>query len=366
MTDADLRTLRLALAVSPTVPHPSACRLAAEAARWCAARAGACDELAGEFGVPRPHLAAALALRRTAPAVAARAEADARHLGLRLATRGDADYPLAFNDLDLPPPALWIRGSLAQLPAVAIVGARRASLYGLEMAGWLAAGAAAEGAVVVSGFAVGVDAAAHEGALAAPRGGTVAVLGCGTSIDYPRGHRGLGERIARHGALVSEFPPDCEPRPWQFPVRNRLIAALARAVAVIEAAPRSGSLVTARLALDLGRELLAVPGRICDELALGPNALIADGATPALSPGDLLDAIGLARPAAGTAAPSAEPPGLAGAARDLWRAAADRPSTAEELAIAVGLPIARALTLLLELELAARLRRHPDGRYAPV
>ncbi len=365
MTDSDLRTLRLALAVSPTVPHPSACRLAAEAARWCATDGRAGDELAGELGVPRPHLAAALALRRVAASVAARAEAEARPLGLRLATRGDADYPAAFGDLDLPPPALWIRGSLPELPAVGIVGARRASRYGLEMAGWLAAGAAAAGAVVVSGFAVGVDAAAHEGALAAPRGGTVAVLGCGTSIDYPRGHRGLGERIARGGALVSEFPPDCEPRPWQFPVRNRLIAALARAVVVIEAAPRSGSLVTARLALDLGRELLAVPGRLCDELALGPNALIADGATPVLSPGDLLDAIGVARPDAPTAAPAAEPPGLAGAARELWRAAADRPSTAEELASAAGVPIARALALLLELELTARLRRQPDGRYAP-
>ena len=362
----DQRALLIALAGSVAVPHPSACRLGGELARWADAPSGrAAASLAVELGVPRPALAAALALRRQAPAFAAQAERRAGRLGARLVARGEDGYPPQFGALELPPPAIWIAGELPDRPAVAIVGARHASRYGLEMAAWLARGTAEAGALVVSGFAVGVDAAAHRGALAADGGRTVAVLGCGLDFDYPRGHRALGERIAAAGARLSEFPPGCEPRPWQFPVRNRLIAALARAVVVVEAAPRSGSLVTARLALDLGRDLLAVPGRVTDELALGPNALLADGAAPALAPGDVAAALGLAGDREPRPVPSAEPAGLAPAARALWRAAAGGAASAEELAAAAGLAIDRALAALLELELAGHLRRSPDARYAP-
>lgn len=366
MDDPELRALRLALAVSAAVPHPSACRLALEAPRWWDATVPRARDLAIELGLPPTHLTTALGLRRRARRLADAAVHDAATRGLHLLTRGDPGFPAAFADLDLPPPAIWIRGELPVRPAVAIVGARRASRYGLEIASWLAAGAAAGGALVVSGFALGVDAAAHAGALSSPGGVTVAVLGCGTAIDYPRGHRSLGERIAGAGGLLTEFPPDCEPRPWQFPVRNRLIAALARAVVVVEAAPRSGSLVTARLALELGRDLLAVPGRVTDELALGPNALLADGAAPALTPGDLLGALGLERSTGADELPIQEPAGLTGLARTLWRAAADRPATAEELAATGGETVARTLAVLLDLELAGHLRRQPDGRYAPV
>ena len=152
-------------------------------------------------------------------------------------------------------------------------------------------------------------------------------------------------------------------------MRNRLIAALARAVVVVEAAPKSGSLVTARLALELGRELLAVPGRLTDELALGPNALLADGAAPALVPADLLDAIGLERAPAGSTrgpAPGGPPPGLDADGRALWTAAADEARAAEALAAAAGLAIERALVALLSLELGGHLRRFPDGRYGPL
>jgi DNA processing protein len=214
---------------------------------------------------------------------------------------------------------------------------------------------------VVSGFAVGVDAAAHAGAL--ERGATVAVLGCGHDVDYPAGHRELGARIARSGARVSEFPPGTSPSPWQFPVRNRLIAALGRACVVVEAAPRSGSLVTARLALELGREVLAVPGRVVDELALGVNALLADGARPVLDPRDVLEAIGMRAPAA---QPAPEPRGLAADPLALWRAALAEPAACERLAERAGLPVARALVAALELELTGLVRRRPDGAYEAV
>jgi len=365
MSAPDPRALRIALATSHEVALPAACRLSAVLEHWAGERAGAeSSGLAAALGVPRPALAAALALRAGASATAARAEARAARLGARLLTAGEEGFPADFAALDLPPPALWIAGRVPERPAVALVGARRASPYGLEMASWLACGAAQAGVTVVSGFAVGVDAAAHRGALDAADGRTVAVLGCGLDIDYPRGHRSLGELVRERGALVTEFAPGRAPRPWQFPVRNRLIAALARAVVVVEAAPRSGSLVTARLALELGRDLLAVPGRVTDELALGPNALLADGATPALTPADLAAAVGLAVAGPGRPAPRPEPPGLAPEARALWRAAGD-PAGADALAAAAGMTVDRALAALLELEIAGHLRRLPDGRYVP-
>lgn len=368
MPEPEVRALLIALAASPAVGHPSACRLARELERWVGALSGArAAPLAAELGVPAEALAAALALRSGAARLAARAERAAAGLGARLVACGEDGYPAAFAALDLPPPALWIAGEVGAAPAVAIVGARRASPYGLEMAAWLARGAAEAGALVVSGFAIGVDEAAHRGALAAAGGRTVAVLGCGLDIDYPRGQRALGERIAAAGARLTEFPPGSEPRPWQFPVRNRLIAALARAVVVVEAAPHSGSLVTARLALDLGRDLLAVPGRVTDELALGPNALLADGAAPALSPGDLAAALGLERPEERRGeGPGRAPAGLAGGALALWTAAADGPAPADQLAARAGLAVDRALALALELELGGRLRRGADGRYEAV
>jgi DNA processing protein len=255
-----------------------------------------------------------------------------------------------------------VQGGLPDAPAVAVVGARKASDYGLEIAGWLGRELAAAGVTVVSGFAAGIDAAAHRGAL--ETGATVAVLGCGLDFDYPRGQLELAARIvAGGGARLTEFPVGREPATWHFPVRNRLIAALARACVVVEAAPRSGSLVTARLALELGREVLAVPGRVTDELALGTNALIADGARPALDPRDVLEAIGL-EPVPGARA--REPRGLAAEALALWRAARESPGACDRLAERAGLAVERALVAALELELAGHLRRRADGVYEAV
>jgi DNA processing protein len=352
--------LLLALNVAPGIPRAAACRLAARPELWLGEPCP--TSAAGELGVPASVLAAARALARAASGPA-RAERDAlRSAGATIWTLADPEYPERLRALELPPPALYVRGAPVDGPAVAIVGARRASPYGLEVAGWLARELAAAGVAVVSGFAVGVDAAAHQGALAAPGGRTLAVLGCGLDIDYPRGQRGLAAAIAGAGAVVSEFPLGRLPARWQFPVRNRLIAALADACVVVEAAPRSGSLVTARLALELGRSVLAVPGRVTDELALGVNALLADGARPALDPRDVLEELGLA--AAEPARASDEPPpGLGNDARALWLAARAAPAPAEALAARCALPVDRVLVLLLELELAARLRRAPSGAY---
>jgi DNA processing protein len=356
------RALLIAINASSALPRGAACRLATHLASRPAASCSAQD--AGALRLPVELLAAVAALRGRARELAAAEQRRAEALGARIVTLSDPEYIEAFRMLELPPPAIYVQGELPDGPAVALVGARRASRYGLEVAHWFARELAAAGVTVVSGFAVGVDAAAHRGALSAPAGRTVAALGCGLDIDYPRGQRALGREIAAAGARVTEYACGRTPIGWQFPVRNRLIAALASACVVVEAAPRSGSLVTARLALEMGREVLAVPGRIDDELALGTNQLIADGARPALDPRDVLEAIGLADATPRGSLVTAEPAGLAAVELALWRAARDRPAAAEALAARCELAIDRALVALLELELAGHLRRGHDGTYA--
>ena len=192
-------------------------------------------------------------------------------------------YPPALRDLDSPPSALIGRGELAVLEAypaskaVAIVGSRRATSYGRETSRSLAAELAEAGVLVVSGLAFGIDACAHRGALDSG-GDTVAVLGCGPDRAYPAAHRHLWRRIGEEGAVVSELPPGSVPWRWTFPARNRILAGLAGMTVVVEAAARSGSLVSARLAREAGRELGAVPGPVASRQSGGPNALLADGA----------------------------------------------------------------------------------------
>lgn len=359
----DARELLIALNAAPDLTRATICRLAADLSAWRDAGGG--DPAAGA-GLPRAAIERALGARRRAAGVARRELAAARTAGARIVTCLDPDYPARLRDLTLPPPVLFVAGELADRPAIAIVGSRRASPYGLEVARWFGGALAEAGALVVSGFAIGIDGAAHRGAIAAPRGATAAVLGCGLDIDYPRSHKRLACEIRARGALVTEYPCGTPPEPWRFPVRNRILAALARVVVVVEAAPRSGSLITARLALDLGREVLAVPGRLTDEVAVGTNALLADGAAPALSPEDLLPLLGLADPPSGSlASPIADvplPPGLGGVGRALVDAAdPQRPATADALAARAGVPIEQALAALLELELAGVLQRQPGG-----
>ena len=206
----------------------------------------------------------------------------------------DSAFPAALVALDDRPRALFARGdalrlrALDETPTVAIVGGRRASRYALEVAHELGRRLAIAGVPVVSGLALGVDAAAHRGALAGG-GLTVAVLASGADVPYPVRHTDLYERIAENGVVVSEMPPGTRPRQWAFPARNRIMAGLATMTVVVEAAEASGSLITATFAAQLGREVGAVPGRVTAEAAAGSNRLLADGALPVLRAESILD-----------------------------------------------------------------------------
>jgi DNA processing protein len=250
-----------------------------------------------------------------------------------------------------PPARLWIRGEaepdLLARPAVAVVGARACSSYGRSVARSLSRELAGAGVVIVSGLARGVDGEAHRGALEAG-GVTVAVLGCGIDRDYPAAHGELARRICEHGLILSEYEPGIEPAPWRFPARNRIISGLSRAVVVVEARERSGALITVDFALEQGRDVLAVPGEITSALSAGSNALLRLGAAPALTAGDVLDAIGVV-------VDRKQPAEPVGEAARLLAALGDAPATADELARATGLAVADVASLLVELELAGRV-----------
>lgn len=281
--------------------------------------------------------------------------------GYRWVARSDPAFPSRLRSIHDPPSGLFVRGGadleLLAWPSVAVVGARACSGYGLSVATALGRELAAAGLVVVSGLARGIDAAAHRGALDAGR--TVAVLGCGIDRDYPRAHASLAAAVAERGLIVSEYPPGVEPAPWRFPARNRIVAGVARATVVVEARERSGALITADLALDEGREVLAVPGEITSQLSRGTNHLLRLGATPVTCVGDVLAAVGV-RPQA-LPRPSELPPGLA-AIRD---AVADAPKTADELVRSSGVGAAEVAAALAELELLGAIVQD-DGLYREV
>ena len=273
-----------------------------------------------------------------------------------IVSRGRPDYQALLRELHDPPTRLYLRGGPAELldlPAVAIVGARSCSPYGAQVARELARELGAAGVVVVSGLARGVDGEAHRGALAAG-GLTVAVLGCGIDRDYPRAHAQLAGRIAESGAVVSEYPPGIEPSPWRFPARNRIVAGLARATVVVEARERSGALITADFALELGRDVFAVPGEITSALSAGTNDLIRQGATPLLAADDVLEALGLER------APPRVPDTLTAGARMLLEPLSETARTLDELGRLTGLESAALAAALTELELAG-LAASADG-----
>jgi len=216
-----------------------------------------------------------------------------RSLGARLLCHGEADYPQMLLDLPDAPPILWALGdvSLLNRPSVAMVGARNASSLGVRMARRLGQGLSGAGFCVVSGLARGIDAAAHAAALEGD-GRTVAVMAGGVDVIYPPENAALAADIAAKGCLISEHPPGLEPQARHFPLRNRIVAGMARAVVVVEAAAKSGSLITARAALDYGREVLSVPGHPFDARASGCNMLIRDGAVLVRGTGDVLEALG--------------------------------------------------------------------------
>lgn len=277
---------------------------------------------------------------------------------VRSVARGSDAYPGLLGELHDPPEALFVRGETALLsePGVAVVGARSCSAYGAQVARSLARELAAAGLVVVSGLARGVDGEAHRGALESG-GRTVAVLGCGIDRDYPLSHAELARRIVASGAVVSEYPVGIEPAPWRFPARNRIIAGLSLATVVVEARERSGALITADFALELGRDVFAVPGEITSGLSAGTNDLLRQGAAPLTSARDVLDALGFeATPGAGAVAPVSD------AAGALLTLLDDGAAGADELTRSSGLSSADVAAALVELELAG-LAAQADGVY---
>jgi DNA processing protein len=276
--------------------------------------------------------------------------------GHAVLTLADSAYPPLLLHLPDPPLLLYVSGDPALLaqPALAIVGSRGASVQGARDAARFAEALCEAGLTIVSGLARGIDAAAHQGALraASPAGGTVAVVGTGCDIVYPPRNRALAAEIAAHGCVVSEYPLGTPPLAANFPRRNRLIAGLSRAVLVIEAAERSGSLITARLAAEQGRDVFALPGSIHAPLARGCHRLIKEGARLTETPGEILEELGLAAPAARP--PAAAPlPGLLDFA----------PADFDTLANRSGLSAAALNAALLGLEMAGQAERLPDGKY---
>ena len=330
---------------------------------------------------------------RLYPREAAERELERLHeLDARLVARGERGYPPLLAHMEAPPPLLAVRGeaALAEEPPVAIVGARRASANGRAIARTIAEKLARRGYVVVSGLALGIDAAAHEGALA-QRGRTIAVMACGIDVAYPPGNAKLMEAIAERGLLVSEMPPGTAVRPELFPRRNRLVAGMSLGVVVVEAARRSGSLITARLAAEAGRHVMAVPGSPLDARAAGCNHLIREGATLVRHADDVDEMLAQEaaalrvslqarapfpwpepHPAATTPrtdterAPSPPPEPSDGVRARLLSLLGATPVEQDVLLRECGAPPQEALAALMELELAGRITRLADGRLARV
>jgi DNA processing protein len=335
--------------------------------------------LMADFGTARAALEALPGIAREAgvenyapcpPEVVAAELRGARQAGVTWLAHGRPGYPAELAELPDPPPLLAVLGDAGLLsrPTIALVGARNASSLGTRMARRLAEELGQAGFVVVSGLARGIDTAAHHASLAS---GTVAVMAGGVDVVYPVENAVLAQEIAERGLRLSEQPMHLEPQARHFPRRNRIISGLARAVVVVEAAAKSGSLITARTALDQGREVLAVPGHPFDARAGGCNMLIRDGATLVRSAADVIEAMGRERDPA--PAPEAQAPirpalprrpSLAAAAA-LHGLILDRlgpsPLAEDQLIRDLALPAAEVAPELVSLELEGRIRRQPGG-----
>jgi DNA processing protein len=307
-----------------------------------------------------------------AGAIAAFEPADAREAAadalLDVLCAHSTPYPEALRGLPDSPPVLWARGGADRLvelldgPGVAVVGSRRPSAYGIEVAEELSRGLSASGVTVVSGLALGIDAAAHRGALRAPSPRTIAVLGSGADVVYPRMNRRIYDQIAEVGVILSESPPGRRPFRWTFPARNRIMAAITAMTVVVEAADPSGSLITASFAAELGRGVAAVPGRVTASNAAGSNRLLRDGAAVIRDAADALDELF----------------GIGGASRLEAAVAAATPAAPDERAVLdavergfdpasipaeTGLEAARVRVVLGLLEAGGFIRRSGIGSY---
>ncbi len=340
--------------------------------------------LLGAFGLPGQVLCAGAALDalvaprianalRKPPAAAMRAQIDAALSwaatpGNAIVTLADAHYPRALLHIPDPPLLLYVKGNMALLEAnaLAVVGSRNATAQGLAHAERFSEQLSGAGVAIVSGLALGIDAAAHAGGLRGP-GSTVAVIGTGIDIDYPQRNRALAQRIAQEGCIVSEYPLGIPPLAANFPRRNRLISGLAQAVLVVEAAARSGSLITARMAAEQGRDVFAIPGSIHSPLAKGCHQLIRQGAKLVETTQDILDEMPAAWAARSVqkAITDDRPGGEDGDAATaiVMQAMGHDPVDADTLAARCELDAARLAGLLLELELAGRIEVLPGARY---
>ncbi|MFA7467031.1 MAG: DNA-processing protein DprA [Desulfotomaculaceae bacterium] len=277
----------------------------------------------------------------------------------------DEDYPEQLKNIFDPPPVLYLRGNRNSLRdmSVALVGSRQASPYGLSVAESLARDLAAAGVGVVSGMARGIDTAAHQGAIKSG-GRTVAVLGCGVDVVYPRENVKLVEEIASTGAVISEFPPGSRPEPWHFPVRNRVISGLSRLVVVVEATEKSGALITANVALEQGRDVMAVPGQITAPYSRGPNNLIKQGAAVVLSAGDIMAELGMGVLFTPHANDSSSHLKMSADEEQLNQLIEYQPVSVEMLVQKTGLPAGQVLTALMFLEIKGLIKQMPGRLYA--
>lgn len=290
--------------------------------------------------------------------------------GIRAITLADEDYPDRLGLAPDPPPALFVRGGISGGSRVAVVGSRKATPAALETARGLGLALAKGGAVVVSGLATGVDAAAHEGALAGG-GETVGVLGCGIDVVYPRSNRDLFRRVAGSGALVSEYALGEAPLAWRFPARNRVIAGLCDVIVVVEAPEKSGALITARHALDAGRDVWAVPGPIGAPECRGSNRLLADGAGVLWDIGEFVRSVvgdTLSGPDQPTLEPEAavlaEPEGLPDGEAAVLRGVDFRSAGADVVAGRAGVEMRAVLSALAMLEIKGYVARDAAGNFA--
>jgi len=292
------------------------------------------------------------------------ARARAASAGIGVIAWNEPRFPAQLLAIADCPPAIWYRGSLDCLdaPLIAIVGSRAASAVSIEIAAQLGADLAERGVTVVSGLARGVDSAAHRGALR--KGNTVAVLGSGVDRIYPAEHARLAEDVAKQGAVFSEFPPGTPPLPFHFPLRNRVISGLSRAVVVIEASDKSGSLITAGCALEQGRDVMAVPGNVLSGRNRGGHALLRDGAKIVEGADDIVEEL-YGSPAYDAQRESALSSASSAASADpiVSRMQAGETYDVDGLAAMSGLDSVRLLPRLLDLELQGRVRRVGGGRF---
>lgn len=319
---------------------------------------------------PEQRLAAAGLDRRSVEAVAAarrrvdptRELDNLQRAGAVAITRRDARYPPRLAEIYDPPPVLYVRGELdpPERPSVAIVGTRGATGYGRMAAEHLAGGLARAGVTVVSGLAIGIDAAAHRGALSGG-GRTIAVLGNGLDRVYPSQHARLAAQIAEAGALVTEFPLGTKPDAMNFPRRNRIISGLTSGTLVVEAGAKSGALITASFALEQGREVFAVPGSIFSPVSQGTNRLIRDGATPVTSPEDVLAELQPSRPPRQLTVEDILP--LDDTERAVMAVLAPEPIHIDEIARAASLPMSIVSSTLAMMELKGLVRQTGGMNY---